>query len=179
MKTSPSSLEKTLKSLRVRQPCPKKWEDMKGSDSKRFCEHCNLHVHNLSAMAPREIKVLAESSGRRCVAYFEDKNGGIQTRARFAWLRRPLSGSCRLVASVLALIFPFSLIGCAQRTLGKINPVAHTQKVSTHPSSKEKAGVSDNPSSENMMLIGDPAIPEPVPMTMGTPIPPSEKSSAP
>ena len=53
------------------KPCERDWNSMRGDDRCRFCEHCQLHVHNLSAMTPREqADLLKKSDERVCVAYF-------------------------------------------------------------------------------------------------------------
>src|SRR5881394_4255743 len=40
--------------LRIGTTCPKRWDDMSGDAKQRFCDHCQLHVHNLSAMSTGE-----------------------------------------------------------------------------------------------------------------------------
>lgn len=43
---------------------------MQGDGKCRYCEHCQLHVHNLSAMTAHERRSLfAKAEGRICVAY--------------------------------------------------------------------------------------------------------------
>lgn len=54
----------------IEKPCPVKWESMVGDEKRRFCEHCQLHVHNLSAMTTSERDdVLAPGSERKCISY--------------------------------------------------------------------------------------------------------------
>ncbi len=54
---------------------------MTGDEKRRFCSHCQLHVHNLSAMSPEEVRTMISERGqRRCVAYVDDKST-IQVRA--------------------------------------------------------------------------------------------------
>lgn len=44
--------------VKIAAPCPMKWEDMAGDDKRRFCHHCQLHVHNFSAMTEDEAENL-------------------------------------------------------------------------------------------------------------------------
>jgi len=49
---------------------------MKGNDQVRFCEHCDLSVHNLSQMTRHQAeRLVARSSGRLCVQFVPDANG--------------------------------------------------------------------------------------------------------
>ncbi|MDI1312133.1 hypothetical protein [Prosthecobacter sp.] len=54
----------------IENPCPVKWESMVGDEKRRYCEHCQLHVHNLSAMTAAERnEALAPSSEQKCISY--------------------------------------------------------------------------------------------------------------
>jgi ankyrin repeat protein len=51
---------------------------MIGNDQVRFCEHCNLHVTNLSSMTRYDaMHVVARSQGRLCVRYIQRPNRGV------------------------------------------------------------------------------------------------------
>src|SRR4051812_23738688 len=66
--------------LRVGTPCPKQWEEMRGDAKRRFCDQCQLHVHNLSAMSRRERdRFVQESGGRGCIAYQLRPDGTMMT----------------------------------------------------------------------------------------------------
>ena len=65
-----------LKNLTIPSPCNVDWNSMKGNDQVRFCEHCELSVHNLSAMTRHQAeRLVARSNGRLCVQYVADANG--------------------------------------------------------------------------------------------------------
>jgi len=65
-----------LKNLTIPSPCSVDWNTMKGNDQVRFCEHCDLSVHNLSAMTRRQAqRLIARSNGRLCVQFVPDANG--------------------------------------------------------------------------------------------------------
>lgn len=40
----------TLESIHIPEPCHANWAQMSGGERQRFCDQCQLHVHNLSAM---------------------------------------------------------------------------------------------------------------------------------
>ena len=56
--------------LHITSPCSVDWDSMIGNDRVRFCEHCQLTVHNIDRASPKQIKRLIErSNGRLCVNY--------------------------------------------------------------------------------------------------------------
>ena len=66
-----------LDQIRIAAPCDAAWDSMIGNDQVRFCEHCNLHVNNLSAMTRSEaLRLVARSRGRICVRFTENPFGG-------------------------------------------------------------------------------------------------------
>jgi hypothetical protein len=53
---------------------------MRGDARTRFCDHCNLHVHNLSEMNSDEARELIENrGGRTCVCYSSTADGKVHT----------------------------------------------------------------------------------------------------
>jgi hypothetical protein len=97
----------------IRMPCPKLWHEMSGDSKTRFCDHCQLHVQNLSAMSRREIEaVLARrEESRVCISYTRREDGSLVTR----WdnfcdgLLRPIR---RGFAWLVAVSVPFFLGAC-------------------------------------------------------------------
>src|SRR5216117_2201658 len=68
---------RTLDRIIVAKPCDADWESMIGNDQVRFCEHCHLHVNNLSAMTRSEaIQFVARSRGTICIRYIQGPAGG-------------------------------------------------------------------------------------------------------
>jgi hypothetical protein len=58
--------------LRIASPCSVDWNSMIGNDRVRFCEHCQLTVHNVTHASQKQIKRLVErANGRLCVNYRE------------------------------------------------------------------------------------------------------------
>ncbi len=83
-----------LEQLHIASPCPVKWESMRGNDTLRFCKHCSLEVHNISAMTREDAEVLlSQSTGRLCVSAAHTADGVVLTSARAPraaslWVRR-------------------------------------------------------------------------------------------
>ena len=108
--------------LQIETPCPKRWENMTGDATRRFCEHCQLHVHNLSEMSDRERKrFVAESGGTACIAYELRPDGTMITPSRWTWLIKPWKRARFVITALLVTLFPFLFSACAtRRTVGKM-----------------------------------------------------------
>ena len=62
-------------------PCDADWDSMVGNERVRFCEHCQLHVTDLSAMTQRSaMEFVTRSRGRVCVRFIQKPNGSLLTR---------------------------------------------------------------------------------------------------
>jgi hypothetical protein len=69
-----------LDRIHVVSPCAADWERMIGTDRVRFCEHCNLSVHDVSRMTRREAEALVRASrGRLCMRYVRGADGRVDT----------------------------------------------------------------------------------------------------
>jgi hypothetical protein len=96
----------------ILKPCPKAWENMAGTEKKRFCEVCQLHVHNLSAMNTKEREtVMSRPGGPPCIAYELRPDGGMVTPSR--WARLPFYRAGLSAAAALAAAFPMLFSSCA------------------------------------------------------------------
>lgn len=62
-----------IDSVKVGEPCSEKWENMRGTESVRFCSHCAKDVKNLSAITRKEALCLVRSShGNICIRYIKN-----------------------------------------------------------------------------------------------------------
>jgi ankyrin repeat protein len=62
-------------------PCEADWDSMIGNERVRFCEHCHLHVTNLSALTRQEaMRLVARSEGRLCVRFVKRLDGSVVTK---------------------------------------------------------------------------------------------------
>lgn len=72
---------RSLNQIKIAAPCDADWDSMKGNDHVRFCDHCDLHVTDLSRLTRHEAMRLVErSQGRLCVRYVRTAGGEILTR---------------------------------------------------------------------------------------------------
>jgi len=68
----------TLDAISIPNPCPSEWDSMTGNRRMRFCQECNKHVYNLSAMTRDEAEALvARFEGRLCARIARDAEGVI------------------------------------------------------------------------------------------------------
>lgn len=75
------STGKSLRQITVSSPCLADWDQMTGNDQIRFCDHCNLKVHNVSELTySQATRLVARSKGRLCVRYYRDSEGAPITR---------------------------------------------------------------------------------------------------
>ncbi len=101
---------------------------MTGDAKRRFCDHCQLHVHNLSAMSRRERdRFVTESAGRACIAYQLRSDGTMVTPSYWHKALGPLQKIHFSAVAILAALLPFLFSACAsRRTLGRVAPSGHT-----------------------------------------------------
>ncbi len=113
--------------LQIGKPCPKSWDSLSGDGKRRFCEHCQLHVHNLSAMSSRERnRFVAESGGRACIAYRLRPDGTLITPSVWRNFSRHFGRLQVAAMAVLSAVLPFLFSACSQRRHdGSTTPPAH------------------------------------------------------
>ncbi|MGH8047930.1 MAG: hypothetical protein ACREKL_11850, partial [Chthoniobacterales bacterium] len=107
---------------RVENPCPTSWDEMNGDAKRRFCDHCQHHVHNLSEMNAAERSEILQSQGRVCVTYTTDARGALITHASPHWLSMLLSRMRVAFVTLVAAILPIGLSSCVTRTTGIAPP---------------------------------------------------------
>lgn len=97
----------------ISEPCERDWNSMQGDACRRFCDHCQLHVHNLSAMTKEErLLLLSKRQGRVCVAYVEDANT-VQIRPGWWTLIQHLGRPFRFVAVSWAILSSMLISSCS------------------------------------------------------------------
>jgi hypothetical protein len=97
----------------IKEHCSADWNQMRGDDRRRFCEHCRKFVHNVSAMSSAERAAFANPANQReCVFYSQRPDGGIADLSLLARFRRWFP-FLRLVSwPWLVAILPATLSGC-------------------------------------------------------------------
>lgn len=116
----------SLDQLSVASPCTKDWDEMdRAGEAKRFCDHCQKNVHDLSLMTLSDAeKLICESAGAGiCVRMSKDAAGKLITLDYQApppasrWRRwRPVTFASGLAAAICGFVF-------ATFTIGRPNPV--------------------------------------------------------
>jgi hypothetical protein len=127
----PRKLPRPHERLQVSEPCSVEWDTMSGDARVRFCEHCQLHVHNLSEVTPREaLDLVLRSGGRLCLSIERDPRGVPRTRA----LAEPLYQISRRVSRLAAGAFGAALTFCSAAAVRAQTPAPEpAQQVATSP----------------------------------------------
>ena len=136
---------RSLNQISITAPCHADWESMKGNDQVRFCDHCNLHVTDLSALTrPKAMRLVEQSRGRLCVRYTQTASGEILTREsqKLHQLGRRVS---RLAAG--AFTAAISISSATGQTSSRITqPVAAAKVLSSAAEGGDISGVVTDPS---------------------------------
>ncbi|HEX9959730.1 MAG TPA: ankyrin repeat domain-containing protein [Pyrinomonadaceae bacterium] len=120
-------------SIRVASPCSQDWDEMKGSDKVRFCEHCAFEVNNLSALKRREaMRLVRKSEGRICVRYIKNPETGAPV---FAGKLHQITRRAGVAAGVLGASLTLSTLAYAQGET--VNP---PPKMQVEASDKNRPG---------------------------------------
>jgi ankyrin repeat protein len=118
---------------------------MKGNDQVRFCDHCDLHVTDLSALTHYQaLRLVERSRGHLCVRYVQTASGEILTREsqQLHQLGRRVS---RLAAG--AFTAAISISTAAAQTSSEITqPVAAAKVLSSAAEGGDISGVVTDPS---------------------------------
>jgi len=95
-----------LSNIKIASPCSQDWNEMIGTERKRFCGECKLNVYNLSGMSRGEAENLfMRSEGRLCVRFYRRADGSVLTKdCPVGWqaIKRRVS---RVSTAVASLIF--------------------------------------------------------------------------
>jgi hypothetical protein len=131
----------------IKAPCPVRWDEMRGDSRSRYCDHCQLHVHNLSALPRRRVARILERSARErtCVTYTRRVDGSMVTRATLARERVVLSLR-RAFSYVMAAFVPVALGACATQPArpqpaGRIDPRCQTEQKRPPAATEERVVV--------------------------------------
>ncbi|MBC7783864.1 MAG: hypothetical protein H7144_08485 [Burkholderiales bacterium] len=104
-----------LDQIEVASPCTADWGAMVGDDQKRFCGHCQKHVHNLSAMTRSAAEqVVCQTGTSLCVQYQKDSAGTLITldyapvTPRSRWARWGPTAAVMSAISAMLVLAGFS-----------------------------------------------------------------------
>jgi ankyrin repeat protein len=111
-----------LDSIKVASPCSQDWDEMSGSETVRFCEHCAFEVNNLSALKRKEaMRLVRQSDGRICVRYVRNPETGAPV---FAEKLHQITRRAGVAAGVLGASLTLSTLAYAQGEL--VSPLPKT-----------------------------------------------------
>ena len=133
---------------------------MTGDDKCRFCSQCQLHVHNLSAMAPAESVALLSGRGtRHCLAFYATDHS-IRVHTSTWVLLQKLLRPWRALTAFLALLVPAGLSSCSTTP-----PTPPASEVETRAAEltlgKPKAVAEQRPSGKEPVITGGVPVYEP------------------
>jgi hypothetical protein len=106
-------LTNPLDKIKIASPCNANWDEMYGSERKRFCAECKLNVYNISEMTKDEAEnFILRSEGRLCLRIYQRRDGTVITRdCPVGWARakrrisRVYSAALSIAGGFLAGIF--------------------------------------------------------------------------
>jgi hypothetical protein len=123
-----------LPQVQIRTPCPMKWDEMEGDSSKRFCGHCQKHVHDFSEMDADSVSQLLGSGQNICAKIRKRTDGSIVTKQPVLSCENGLSRRgwlARLGALAASAVVVLILGGCREpeliETTGVVAPPPDAQ----------------------------------------------------
>ena len=148
-----------LQNLKVAAPCSANWDEMSGTESKRFCGSCKLNVYNLSGMSKLEAEnLLRNSEGRVCVRFYQRADGTVLTKNCPVGLEAIKRRVSRIAAAACSMAF--GILG------GLGMNAAFSQKDLT-----ESLQAFAKPTPPPERLMGEIAVPRNTPKPKSTPTP--------
>ncbi|MCA8971160.1 MAG: hypothetical protein KDC95_15315, partial [Planctomycetes bacterium] len=101
----------SIESVRIPKPCSADWDSMEDRGSQRYCEACNLCVHDVRRLTESETRDLlrhaAQSGTRVCMRVTYSADGSVVTRDAeqdIPTRRRFLSRAWSAAAAILAVV---------------------------------------------------------------------------
>ena len=132
----------------IRQRCSADWDKMRGDDKRRFCEHCQRFVHNVSAMSRAERERLARPENmQECVYYSQRSSGEVADLSLLARLRQMFPLLRLACWSALLALLPVTLTGCMGVRCprpGEIRPIQSDDTPSS-PQGTNQTSTSESP----------------------------------
>src|SRR3954470_9175692 len=131
--------------IEVESPCSKDWNRMRGSDEKRFCDHCNRDVYDLGAMSEADVQnLLCQQAGKLCVRFTRLSSGKVQTLDYSRTGRKGPGWRFLTLIGALAAVIIGYVLGCTRFspfqppvTMGKMMvPVIPTPGTPAGPSTQ-------------------------------------------
>jgi hypothetical protein len=94
-----------LDKINIAAPCSANWDEMFGSERRRFCSECKLNVYNLSEMTREEAEnFLINAEGRVCLRIYRRADGSVITQNCPVGWRALKRRASRAAAAIMALV---------------------------------------------------------------------------
>ena len=121
-----------LDGMRIASPCSISWENMSGDDRARFCNQCNLHVYNISAMTKAQVaSLIASAEGRICARLYRRADGTVLTRDCPVGLRAVRRRVSKMAGAALTAVLSLCSGAFAQTQSQEDKTCAQTVAVKT------------------------------------------------
>jgi ankyrin repeat protein len=128
----------------IAAPCDADWDSMIGNSRVRFCQHCNLHVTNLSEITrPEAMRLVAQSEGRLCLRFERRSDGSVLTKQAASPLHQIGRRASRLAAGAFGATLSLATGAAAQVNSRGPHPTAVTEGQSS-PQKQKASGASAN-----------------------------------
>src|SRR5216684_1330600 len=124
---------RSLDRITIPTPCNADWDSMVGNDQVRFCEHCNLHVTDLSSMTRHQaMQMVARSKGRLCVRFIQRPDGRLLTRKMPEKLYRIRRRVSRIAAGAFTATMSLSSAAAQTQSTSNNQPRVSAELVQTN-----------------------------------------------
>ncbi|MDX6303668.1 MAG: hypothetical protein QOI77_637 [Blastocatellia bacterium] len=133
---------RSLDRLTISNPCNADWAAMSGNDQVRFCEHCSLHVTNLSSITRYEaMRLVVRSQGRLCVRYLVRPVTGVVPRSVPEKLYRISRRATRIAAGAFTATLSLSSAAAQTASRSQLDALRPVSAIA-NPGSSRETGVS-------------------------------------
>jgi ankyrin repeat protein len=134
---------RSLDQVTIPAPCEADWDKMIGNDRVRFCEHCSLHVTDLSSLTRQEgLRLVERSHGRLCVRFIQSSDGKVITRDVPGKLHHIARRVSRIAAGAFTATLSLSSAAGQTRTATNSGVLRQTEAATTVSSAAEAQSVS-------------------------------------
>ena len=149
--------------ITIPNPCPKKWTELSGESSTRFCGTCSKQVHDFTKMETQEIiKFLKKGRGSVCGVFSKTQIHQMSFKEKVKFSVKEHKRNPLKLSTVLATILFFTLLNffssCVQKTMGEIVPVSTetvTSLTTQTPPTDDTITTGDSSETNNLYMMGE------------------------
>lgn len=108
----------SLDVIQIKSPCTENWDQMTSHGKSRFCEKCQLHVHDVDSMSLDEVQQLVASSKDRLCVRMKPRTAPVPERIPTPIWKRMTTAASLVFAGMIGLL----LTGCDQKVVEYMVP---------------------------------------------------------